>query len=123
MPDTLICNKAAVRDGRIITGKSSPLLSACSGAVLNAIKMLAGIPKEALLMSPAVLEPVIDLKTNLLNSHSSAIKLDDCLTALYICAVTDDTAADRNHTVRSFTIIVNTVSRLKYFDMISDLNF
>ena len=80
-------------DGRIITGKASPLLSACSAAVLNAIKVLANIPKAALLMSPAVLEPIIDLKTNLLDSRSSAIKLDDCLTALYICAATDDTVA------------------------------
>ncbi len=80
-------------DGRIISGKASDLLSACSAAVLNAIKVLADIPKEALLMSPAVLEPVIDLKTNLLSSHSSALKLDDVLTALYICAVTDPVAA------------------------------
>ena len=80
-------------DGRIITGKASDLLSACSAAVLNAIKVLANIPKAALLMSPAVLEPVIDLKTNLLDSRSSALKLDDVLTALYICAVTDPVAA------------------------------
>jgi len=80
-------------DGRIITGKGSSLLSACSAAVLNAIKVLADIPKATLLMSPAVLEPVIDLKTNLLNSHSSALKLDDALTALYICAASDETAA------------------------------
>ena len=80
-------------DGRLITGKSSKLLSACSGAVLNAIKVLADIPKEALLMSPAVLEPVIDLKVNLLRSHSSALKLDDALAALYICAATDEVAA------------------------------
>ena len=80
-------------DGRIITGKSTALLSACSGAVLNAIKLLADIPKSTLLMSPAVLEPVIDLKTNLLSSNSSALKLDDALTALYICAASDETAA------------------------------
>ena len=80
-------------DGRIITGKATPLLSACSGAVLNAIKVLADIPKSTLLMSPAVLEPVIDLKTNLLSSSSSALKLDDALTALYICAASDETAA------------------------------
>ncbi len=80
-------------DGRIITGKATPLLSACSGAVLNAIKVLADIPKKTLLMSPAVLEPVIDLKTNLLCSSSSALKLDDALTALYICAAGDETAA------------------------------
>ncbi len=80
-------------DGRIITGKGTSLLSACSAAVLNAIKLLADIPKSVLLMSPAVLEPVIDLKTNLLSSHSSALKLDDALTALYICAASDPTAA------------------------------
>ena len=80
-------------DGRIITGKGSSLLSACSAAVLNAIKVMADIPKSTLLMSRAVLEPVIDLKTNLLSSHSSALKLDDALTALYICAATDEVAA------------------------------
>ena len=80
-------------DGRIITGKGTSLLSACSAAVLNAIKVMADIPKSALLMSPAVLEPVIDLKVNLLHSHSSALKLDDVLTALYICAATDEVAA------------------------------
>ena len=80
-------------DGRIITGKATQLLSACSGAVLNAIKVLADISKDTLLMSPDVLEPVIDLKTNLLNSSSSALKLDDALTALYICAASDETAA------------------------------
>ncbi len=80
-------------DGRIITGKGTSLLSACSAAVLNAIKVMADIPKATLLMSPQVLKPVIDLKTNLLDSHSSALKLDDTLTALYICAATDETAA------------------------------
>lgn len=61
--------------------------------MLNAVKVLADIPKQTLLMSPAVLEPVVDLKTNLLNSSSSALKLDDALTALYICAASDPTAA------------------------------
>ncbi len=80
-------------DGRIITGKSTQLLSACSGAVLNAVKVLADIPKSTLLMSRSVLEPVTDLKKNLLSSHSSVLKLDDALTALYICAASDETAA------------------------------
>ncbi len=80
-------------DGRIITGKSTQLLSACSGAVLNAVKVLADIPKSTLLMSRSVLEPLTDLKKNLLSSHSSVLKLDDALTALYICAATDETAA------------------------------
>ncbi len=80
-------------DGRLITGKATGLLSACSGAVLNAVKVLADIPKSTLLMSRSVLEPLTDLKKNLLSSHSSVLKLDDALTALYICAASDETAA------------------------------
>ena len=80
-------------DGRIITGKATRLMSACSGAVLNAIKVMADIPKQVLLMSPQVLEPVMKLKTELLKSGSSVLKADDVLTALYICAASDETAA------------------------------
>ena len=80
-------------DGRIITGKSNGYMSACSGALLNSIKVLADIPKDVLLISPAVLEPVLDLKINLLGSRSSVLKVDDVLTALYISAATDPVAA------------------------------
>ncbi len=80
-------------DGRIITGKATDLLSATSGAVLNSIKVMADIPKEVLLMSPTVLEPVKKMKMDLLGSRSSLLKLDDVLTALYICAARDETAA------------------------------
>ena len=80
-------------DGRIITGKATRLMSAVSGAVLNSIKVMAGIPKNVLLMSPQILEPVLRLKIDLLQSHSSVLKMDDVLTALYICAASDDTAA------------------------------
>ena len=68
-------------------------MSACSGAVLNSIKVMAGIPKEVLLMSPQILEPVLKLKIHLLGSNSSVLKMDDVLTALYICAASDETAA------------------------------
>ena len=79
-------------DGTIITGKASKLMSATSSAILNSIKTLAGIPDETLLISPDILEPVLDMKINLLGSRSSILKLDDVLTALYICAAHDETA-------------------------------
>ena len=80
-------------DGRIICGKTTSMLSACSAAVLNAIKVMADIPKSTLLISPTVLEPVIRLKTELLHSRSSLLKVDDVLAALDICAASDPTAA------------------------------
>ena len=79
-------------DGRVVTGKASKLMSATSSAVLNSIKVMAGIEEDKLLISPEILEPVLDMKINLLKSRSSMLKLDDVLTALYICAVHDDTA-------------------------------
>lgn len=81
-------------DGRIITGKATTLMSASSGALLNSIKVLADIPKSTLLMSPAVLEPLLELKNELLGGSvqsNSVLKADDVLSALYICAATDPT--------------------------------
>lgn len=80
-------------DGRLICGKASNLMSACSGAVLNAIKVMGGIPKETTLMSPTILEPILKLKIHILGSRSSVLKVDDVLTALCICAATDPVAA------------------------------
>ena len=82
-------------DGRIITGKATELMSAASGALLNSIKVMADIPKSTLLMSPAVLEPLLSLKNELLGGSTSGysvLKADDVLSALYICAVTDPVA-------------------------------
>ncbi len=82
-------------DGRIITGKATQLMSACSGALLNSIKVMADIPKSTLLMSPTVLEPLLSLKNELLGGSSnsaSVLKADDVLSALYICAVNDPVA-------------------------------
>jgi uncharacterized protein (UPF0371 family) len=81
-------------DGSIVTGKTSDLLSACSAAMLNGIKRMANIPEETLLISRSVLEPVLDLKINLLNSRSGILKVDDVLNALYISAVSDPVAAE-----------------------------
>lgn len=80
-------------DGRIVTGKTSDMLSACSAAMLNAIKLMANIKEETLLISPSVLEPVLDLKMNLLHSRSGLLKVDDVLNALYISAASDPVAA------------------------------
>ena len=80
-------------DGRIITGKATELLSAASGTLLNSIKVLADIPKNVLLISREILEPVLKLQLNLLGSRSSVLKVDDVLTALYICAAIDENAA------------------------------
>ena len=80
-------------DGRVITGKASNLMSACSAAFLNSIKEMAGIADDVTLVSPSILEPILKLKIDILNSRSSVLKLDDVLVALCISAASDETAA------------------------------
>ena len=79
-------------DGRLISGKATPIMSACSAAILNAIKVLADIKKETTLISPVVLEPILKLKVEFLGSRASALKADDVLLALSISS-TDNPVA------------------------------
>ncbi len=79
-------------DGKIVTGKTSSLLGASSAALLNALKAIADIDDEAHLISPEVIEPVQDLKTNHLGSKNPRIHMDETLIALSICAASDKVA-------------------------------
>lgn len=79
-------------DGTVITGKTSKLLGASSAMLLNALKVLAGIPDETLLISPEVIEPVQELKTRHLGNHNPRLHTDEVLVALSICAVENPTA-------------------------------
>ena len=79
-------------DGRIVTGKTSPLLGASAATLLNALKALAGIAKEVPLMSPAVIEPIQTLKVEYLGGHNPRLHTDEILVALSICAATDPNA-------------------------------
>lgn len=80
-------------DGTIITGKTSSLLGACASALLNTLKILAGIPDSIDLISPAIIEPVQHLKTGYMGNRNPRLHTDEVLIALSICAATDQTAA------------------------------
>ena len=79
-------------DGTILTGKTSDLLGAVSALLLNALKHFAEIDDEVLLMSPHVIEPIMDLKVNHLGNNNPHIHSDETLLALSICANTDPNA-------------------------------
>ena len=80
-------------DGTMITGKSSNLMSASSATVLNAIKALAGLDSNLLLISETVLKPLLRLKIDYLGSRASVLKVDDVLAGLAVSAATDPAAA------------------------------
>ena len=79
-------------DGRIVTGKTSSLLGASAALLLNALKVLANIPKPIKLISPDVLEPITDLKVKYLGHRNPRLHSDEVLIALCISAVTNPDA-------------------------------
>ena len=79
-------------DGRIVTGRTSDLLGACSALLLNALKTLAGISDEIHLISPVIIEPIQHLKVDHLGNRNPRLHTDEILIALSICAATNPTA-------------------------------
>ena len=81
-----------LENAKIICGRETELLSACSSAVLNCLKELANIPDEIDLLDEKVLKPICSLKRNLSGDDSQKLNLYDVLVALAICSTTDKTA-------------------------------
>ncbi|PWJ11804.1 DUF1846 domain-containing protein [Ruminococcus flavefaciens] len=79
-------------DGTILTGRTSNLLGAVSALLLNALKHFAKIDDDILLMSPHVIEPIMELKVNHLGNNNPRMHTDETLLALSICANTDENA-------------------------------
>ncbi len=78
--------------GKIVTGKTTPLLGASSAALLNALKVLAGIPKEKDIISEHILKPIQKLKVENLGNHNPRLHTDEVLIALSVSASYDDDA-------------------------------
>ncbi len=81
-----------LEDGSIITGKTSDLLGASAGLLLNALKELAGIPHEIHVISPSAIEPIQSLKTDYLGGHNPRLHTDEVLIALSISAASNPDA-------------------------------
>ena len=79
-------------DGRIITGKTSDLLGACSAVLLNALKELAGLDDGLHLIAPEVIGPIQHLKVDHLGNRNPRLHTDEVLIALSISATTDPAA-------------------------------
>ena len=81
-----------LEDGTIITGKTSDLLGATAAAVLNSLKVLAGIDHSVHVISPDAIEPLQVLKTKYMGGHNPRLHSDETLIALSISAATDPNA-------------------------------
>ena len=80
-------------DGTVVTGKTSDLMGATSAALLDALKMLAGIDDKVHLISREAIEPIQALKVGHLGSRNPRLHSDEVLIALAISTATVPLAA------------------------------
>lgn len=76
-------------NGKNITGRETDILTPSSAMLLNAIKELTKIPDEVPLLSPTVLEPILDIDKKIFIKNRNKLSLHEVLIALSICKVTN----------------------------------
>ncbi len=86
-PDIQDAAAIELEDGRLITGKSSPLMTSVAAMLLNALKSLSGIDDRMDLLSPLVLKPIRDLKSQLNNNRDLPLDASEVLLALSVSAL------------------------------------
>ena len=80
------CIAIELNNKKIITGKQTQLLSPASSLILNAIKELTNIPDDVDLLSPTILEPIINYKNKV---EDKTLNLQELIITLAICSVTN----------------------------------
>lgn len=82
-----------MNDGVIITGRTSELMGPCAAILMNAIKYLANIPDEELIIEREAFDPIQLLKTNYLGSQNPRLHSNEVLIALALSAKTNPMSA------------------------------
>lgn len=88
----IIGTAVQLHDNTIITARGSTLMNSPAALIMNSVKHLAGIPDSIHLISPQILQPIIELKKNKLNYRNPVLDIKEILIALSICAATDEFA-------------------------------
>jgi len=91
--EDIYCGAAIkLKNGLIITGKNSSLMHAASSLILNAIKVLSGIPDKVHLLSPGIIKSISRLKKDISNEKTVSLDLEEALIALSISAASNPTS-------------------------------
>lgn len=81
-----------LNDGKIITGKNTPIMHAVSSLILNASKYLAGLPDNLQLLPNNIMKSLKYLKKDILNGKVVSLDLEETLIALGISAISNPAA-------------------------------
>ncbi|MFH1857343.1 MAG: DUF1846 domain-containing protein, partial [Candidatus Omnitrophota bacterium] len=86
----VFCGAAVeLKDGRVVTGKNSPLMHAASSLILNVLKELADIPDKIPLLSKNTIDSISNLKKDILKTKTLSLDLAETLISLSISAMTN----------------------------------
>lgn len=90
--DNLVVSAIMLNDGTIVTGKSSKQMVSGGAMLLNALKVLAGIPDEELLISAEIFINLSKTKTDVLGGKS-ALNVEEVIMALTLSKLLNPNAA------------------------------
>ena len=93
-----------LNNGKIITGRTTSLLGASSACLLNALKELANIDDDKLLISPDIISPIRDLKVDIIGNRNPRLHLDEILIALSVAAIKN---SDAEHALKQIQKLKN----------------
>ncbi len=79
--ENVVVSAMQLPDGTIVTGRSSRRMVATAAMVLNAIKKLAGIQDDMLIIAPPIFESMSSTKSNILHDKTS-LNLEEVIMAL-----------------------------------------
>jgi uncharacterized protein (UPF0371 family) len=89
----IFCGAAIqLQDGALLTGSNSQTMHAASSLVINAVKHLAGLPRQLRLLAPPVMESIKELKQNILRGDNISLDLEETLIALSISSASNPAA-------------------------------
>ena len=81
-----------LRDGTIVTGRKTNVMDAAAAVLLNAVKHFAHLDDSIHLIAPEILEPIMNLKSNILSNKNPLLSCEEVLIALTISATTNPVA-------------------------------
>ncbi len=86
--ENVVVSAIELPDGTIVTGRSSHRMVATAAMVLNAIKHLAGIQDEMLIISPTIFESMANTKKSVFRDNSR-LNLEEVIMALTLTKLTN----------------------------------
>lgn len=118
--DGIVCAAAIeLPDGSIISGSNSELMHASSALILNAVKHLAGIPKEIDLIAKSTIKSIRHLKKDVLHGKRTSLDVEETLICLAMSAANNPSA---KVALDKLSLLKNAEVHLTHLPSVGDLS-